>query len=85
MGISKVTRNCQVTLPKDVRRQLHLREGDEVIFTVSDNKAVVTKSTRDIIKETAGIWKDMKETGIEYEKRIRKGWSKRLAREYATR
>ncbi len=85
MGISKITRNCQITIPKDIRKQLNVREGDEVIFTVSDNKAMITKSTRDIIKETAGIWKDMKETGIEYENRIRKGWSKRLAREYATR
>ena len=85
MGISKVTRNCQVTLPKDVRIQLGVQEGDEVVFTVIDKKAIVTKSTRDVIKETAGIWKDMKETGIEYENRIRKGWSKRLQREYATR
>ena len=85
MGISKITRNCQVTIPKDVRIQLGVKEGDEVIFTVSDNKATITKSTRDIIKETAGIWKDIKDTGVEYENRIRKGWSKRLAREYATR
>ncbi len=85
MGISRITRNCQVTIPKDVRTQLGVKEGDEIIFTVTDNKATITKSTRDIIKETAGIWKDMKETGVEYENRMRKGWSRRLEREHATR
>jgi AbrB family looped-hinge helix DNA binding protein len=85
MGISKVTRNCQITIPKDVRMQLNVKEGDEVIFTVIDKKVLLNKSTKDIIGETAGIWKSMKETGVEYENRMRKGWSKRLAREYATR
>ena len=84
MGISKVTRNCQVTLPKDVRKQLNVREGDEVIFTVIDKKAVVTKSTRDIIKETAGIWGDMKQNSVEYVREIRKGWDKRMRRLYDT-
>ena len=77
MGISKVTRNCQVTIPKDVRMQLNLREGDDVIFTVIDKKIMITKSTRDIIKETAGIWKDVKETGEEYQRRIRREWRSR--------
>ena len=85
MGISKVTRNCQITIPKDVRMQLNVKEVDEVIFTVIDKKVLLNKSTKDIIGETAGIWKSMKETGVEYENRMRKGWSKRLAREYATR
>ena len=85
MGISKITRNYQLTLPKDVRKIVGLREGDEVMLTVENGKITITKSVGDSIRATAGIWKDMKETGIEYENRIRKGWSKRLQREYATR
>lgn len=77
MGISRITRNCQVTIPKDVRTQLGVKEGDEVIFTIIDNKVTVNKSTKDIIKETAGIWKGMKETGEEYQRRIRKEWKHR--------
>ena len=38
------------------------------------------KMDKDIIKETAGLWKYLKETGLEYERRLRKGWSKRRIR-----
>lgn len=37
----------------------------------------------DIIQQTAGLWKDYKGTGVEYERNIRKGWKKRLKREIA--
>ena len=77
MGISRITRNCQVTIPKDVRTQLGVKEGDEVVFTIVDNSVTVHKSTRDIITETAGIWKGMKETGEEYQRRMRKEWKHR--------
>ncbi|MBI4154768.1 hypothetical protein HY498_01640 [Candidatus Woesearchaeota archaeon] len=33
---------------------------------------------KDLIKKTAGIWKGMNETGIDYENRVRLGWKKRL-------
>ena len=36
---------------------------------------------RDIVKETAGMWK-IKETGSEYTRRIRAGWKKRERRLY---
>ena len=32
---------------------------------------------KNIIKESAGLWVGIKDTGIEYEARLRKGWSKR--------
>ena len=31
-----------------------------------------------IINAAAGLWSDMKETGVEYERMVRKGWKKRL-------
>ncbi len=30
------------------------------------------------IDDAAGLWKDMPETGIEYEKRLRKEWRNRV-------
>lgn len=84
MGISRVTRNCQITIPKDIRKIVGIKEGDEIVISVIDGKAVLSKSGRDFAKEAAGIWAGMKETGVEYENKIRKGWSKRLKREYAT-
>ena len=80
MDISKITRNYQITLPRDVRRIVGLKEGDEVVFTVENNPIKISKADEDIIFKTAGIWKDMKETGEEYQKRIRKEWKKREKR-----
>ncbi len=85
MGIAKITRNYQITLPKDVRKIISLKEGDEVMFIVEDDKVNIMKVEDDIIKKTAGIWKDMKETGAEYQRRIRKESEKRLRRLYGSR
>ncbi len=84
MGISKITRNCQITLPKDVRKVIGLKEGDEVVFIIDGDKVRLVKSDEDIIKRTAGIWKDMKETGVEYQRKIRKESEKRLRRIYGS-
>ncbi|MBS3146250.1 AbrB/MazE/SpoVT family DNA-binding domain-containing protein [Candidatus Woesearchaeota archaeon] len=82
MGISKITRNWQVTLPKDVREIKDLKENDSVIFAIEGNRVEIVKMNKDIIKATAGLWTDSKEIGIKYERKIRKGWSKRLKREF---
>lgn len=84
MGISKVTRNCQITIPKDVRKAVGVKEGDEIMFIVDGDKVKLTKVKDDIIQRTAGIWGDIGETGVEYQRRIRKGWSRRLKKQYAT-
>ncbi len=80
MGISKITRNNQVTLPKDVRELKNMKEGDNVIFIVEGNRIELVKANKDVITSTAGLWSRTTETGLGYERRIRKGWSKRLPR-----
>ena len=45
-------------------------------LTKEDILAVV-KSKEDPIMAAAGIWRDLKETGAEYQKRIRSQWKKR--------
>ena len=82
MGISKITRNYQLTLPKDVRRMINIKEGDEVVVTVENSTIKISKIDGDIITRTSGIWKDLNETGAEYQKRIRKSWSRRMKRLY---
>ncbi len=34
------------------------------------------------IRDAAGLWSDLKETGLQYERRLRKGWRKRGAVNY---
>jgi len=77
MGISKITRNFQVTLPKDVREIKNLHVGDKVLFAMEGERVDIVKVGKDVIAEAAGLWAGLKETGVEYERRLRQGWKKR--------
>ena len=84
MGIAKITRNYQVTLPKDVRRLKDLEEGDTVIFAIEGTRVDIVKMNKDVIALAAGLWKETKETGLGYTKKVRKSWKKRAdAYDYA--
>ena len=82
MGISKVTRNYQVTIPKDVRKMQDIKIGDEVVFNIEGNKVQFVKlDIKTIIKEVSGLWKESKNVdSLDYVKSIRKEWSKRSKR-----
>lgn len=66
-----------MTLPKDVREIKDLHVGDKVLFTMEGERIDIVKVSKDVIKEAAGLWSGLKETGVEYERRLRKGWKKR--------
>jgi len=44
MGITKVTRNYQITIPSDVRKKLGINVGDVLVIEIEDGKAVIKKS-----------------------------------------
>ena len=77
MGISKITRNFQVTLPKDVREQKQFKVGDKVLFIVEDKSVEIVKMNDSAVRDAAGLWSGIKETGVEYENRMRGQWKKR--------
>lgn len=79
MGISKITRNFQITLPKDIREQKNFKVGDKVLFVVEDKSVELIKMNEGAINDAAGIWGSLKESGVEYEKRMRGKWKKRLS------
>ncbi len=81
MGIGKVTRNFQVTIPRDVRELRPLREGDLVMFSVEGERIVLEMVDEDPIKAAAGIWSDMKEGAVAFERRLRREGEARLRRE----
>lgn len=82
MGIAKVTRNYQVTIPKDVRRIHDIKIGDTVLFALEGDKIHFMNMDRQkILQEIAGSWKDeIKGSSIAYVKDIRLGWNKRMKR-----
>ena len=74
MGIAKVTRNFQVTIPKDVREVQGIKEGDKVIFSVDGSKVEVSKFKNNFVEEAFGAWKSKVEPGTNYVKKIRSEW-----------
>jgi len=42
--MATVTSKGQVTLPSAVRRALSIRQGDRLMFTISDHKVIVEKT-----------------------------------------
>lgn len=56
---AKITSKGQVTIPKDVRKALKLREGDTVTFTVEGDRATLTlDAPDDPVAALAGAWRD---------------------------
>ncbi len=77
MGFSKITRNFQVTLPRDVRAAKNLHVGDEVVFVIRDNGVDIVKLDHRTIADAAGLWADTAESGIQYARRLRGEWGRR--------
>ena len=82
MGIAKVTRNYQVTIPRDVRRIKNIGVGDSVLFAIEGSRIDFLKLDREkILAEAAGAWKGkMKEDGAAYVKKLRNEWNIRAKR-----
>lgn len=43
MAIVRVTRNSQITIPKEVREKVGIKEGDRVEVTVEGDRVVIRK------------------------------------------
>ncbi len=77
MSLSKITRNFQVTVPPDVRELKNLHIGDKVLFAIEGAQVHIIKADMNVVREAAGLWKGLGMDGVEYQKRVRKGWLKR--------
>lgn len=79
MSITKVTRNYQITVPRDIREQAKIHEGDKLVVTIDSGEIKLKKFDEDSFKRAFGIWKDVKDS-VKYVRDIRKGWEKRRKR-----
>ncbi|MBE3586846.1 AbrB/MazE/SpoVT family DNA-binding domain-containing protein [Desulfofundulus thermocisternus] len=83
-----VSSKGQITLPVMARKKLGLKTGDVLhVSLVGEDKVVLEKragakvnsqKALEIIRETAGAWKEMQETGEAFTRRLRKEDQKRL-------
>lgn len=80
MATGKVTRNYQVTLPRDFRKSAGINIGDEVSFTFGKDEARMRKVREDIIEKSAGIFTSIKGDSVDYVRKIREGSEKRRKR-----
>lgn len=80
MGITKVTRNYQITLPNDIRKITGIRVGDDLIVDVDKKEIRIRKMESDALGKAFGSWKDMEEDSVEYVKKIRNDSEKRMKR-----
>jgi len=53
-NVAKVTSKGQVTIPKRIREQLHIREQDRLLFSVEGDTLLVTPLRRKPLEELRG-------------------------------
>jgi antitoxin PrlF len=56
MITSKITSKAQTTIPQPVRAALHLREGDELVYTIDGDRVILTKASREPIEDPFGTF-----------------------------
>ncbi|MBI2580212.1 AbrB/MazE/SpoVT family DNA-binding domain-containing protein [Candidatus Woesearchaeota archaeon] len=79
MGMMKVTRNYQVTLPKDSRKLLNIKVGDILLASQKEEGLVIKKFEEDVVKAAAGTWKSV-EDSVKYVREMRAEYAKRAKR-----
>lgn len=62
MNLAKVSANGQVTVPVEIRRKLHLKGGDKLLFIEQDGEIIIRNASATAIVRTqetfAGAAKD---------------------------
>ena len=75
---AKVTSKGQVTVPKAVRDALGIKEGDEVVFRVEGNRAVLAR-TPDLLDLAGSIRVPAAKRNVAWDEVIRRTRSTRAA------
>jgi AbrB family looped-hinge helix DNA binding protein len=79
--MSTITKKGQVTIPKPFRDNLHIKEGDSLVFELQGDMLIVKKMKRKSILSLGGIAKGRK-VGIGDEREFtKKVVSRRIAKE----
>jgi len=76
MTLTKVTRNYQITLPKDVREDMEIKIGDTMLIQKEQDQIKMKKFTRNILEKSFGSWKNV--NSIEFVRNIRDESEERL-------
>ena len=61
---AKITTDCRVTLPEEIRRKLHLKPQDELVFEIHQDKTILLK------KKLSAFWESVAQHVDEFGKVI---------------
>lgn len=85
---TRISSKGQITLPVDVRKILRIKTGDVLTVKIAEEGAIVLKKfnseeknavkSLEVLHKTAGIWRQMEESGEDYVRRLRASDSERL-------
>jgi antitoxin PrlF len=51
MELAKVTVRGQITIPKEIRKKLNIKDGDKVVFLEEDGKVIMENSAMLALRE----------------------------------
>lgn len=57
MAVSRVTRNYQVTVPREIRELADIKVGDTLLFSKEGDEVVVKRVDKALLGKGFGIWK----------------------------
>ena len=81
MAVSRVTRNYQVTVPREIRELVDIKVGDMLLFIREGEEVVLRKINKDLLAQGFGLWKKTREkTPWLVTKLIRSEAEKRLSK-----
>ncbi len=84
---TRISSKGQITLPVEIRKRLGIKTGDILKVSVGEEGAIIINSKKqkdsncnplEVLRQTAGAWKDMKESGEEFVHRLRNEDADRL-------
>jgi antitoxin PrlF len=58
MITSKLTSKAQTTIPQAVRNALRLKAGDNIVYTIEDDRVVLTKAGTEPIEDPFAVFSE---------------------------
>ena len=74
ISVGSITTKGRITIPKEIRERLELKEGDKVIFVIKTEQAIIRKALGEKLSEILRRQKPWREHSVKFQKRIRKEW-----------
>jgi len=78
MAVSKVTRNYQITVPREVRETADVKVGDTVLFVKEGDDIILRRVDKEILNRGFGLWKRAQEKTPWIVNKLRRGEAKKV-------